>query len=394
MRTEDVMDPLGVYIHIPFCKSKCAYCDFYSIPESEPRRMEEFVRALLIHLRECQKLYRSYLVDTVYFGGGTPSCLPVKMLQRLLKAVQKTFVITGGAEITMEVNPETLEAEDYVLLKEAGVTRISIGAQSSNDDELKMLGRIHDFERVRQAVKDARAAGFDNISIDLMYGLPGQTKATLQQSLDDVIALEPEHISAYALKLEEGTPMAKQGVTLPDDDIVANRYMQICRCLGAYGFEHYEISNFCKPGFRSRHNSKYWDLSEYLGLGPGAHSFMNHMRYSAIKDVDRYCECIRKNLPIIDECDDEPVVNRIGEYIMLHLRTAEGIDIHDFETRFRMDLMPYITRLDEYKEHGLVRCDGESFALTEVGWFVSNAIILEILTALEENSPIPQTEIL
>ena len=261
---------LGLYIHIPFCKSKCDYCDFYSLPEREAR-MDAYQKALLAHLKETAPQAKGYLVDTVYFGGGTPSFYGEKRLRELLSAVKKRFEVAGNAEISLEANPDSVDKKSMVRLRRAGVNRVSLGMQSAHDDELEALHRAHTWQQTRQAVAAIREAKVKNLTLDLIYGLPGQDMARWQDSVEQAIALQPEHLSCYGLKVEEGTPLCgrvQRGEVLPTDDEQADMYLWGVERLEAAGYHQYEISNFAQTGFQSRHNLKYWLTRPYLGFGP------------------------------------------------------------------------------------------------------------------------------
>ena len=281
---------LGLYLHIPFCKSKCAYCDFYSLPHSE-EKMDAYAAALLRHLEEVAPRCTAHTVDTVYFGGGTPSYLGEKQLTHLLKAVKKRFHVPSDAEITLEANPDS--AGDWKALRtlrKAGFNRISLGVQAADDDLLRRIGRVHTWEQALSAAAAARMAGFDNLSLDLIYGLPGQTLEAWQDTLRSAAALEPQHLSCYGLKVEPGTPLWQQrdSADLPDDDTQADMYLWTVDYLQKKGYGQYEISNFAQPGYESRHNLKYWTLGEYAGFGPGAHSDMGGVRFAYERDLDSY----------------------------------------------------------------------------------------------------------
>lgn len=251
--------PLGLYLHIPFCVKKCAYCDFYSVTDAS--RMDAYTDALIRSIREYGEKSAGRTTDTVYLGGGTPSYLGGARLERILHAVRESFALAEDTEITVECNPESTDAALLDALRRGGANRLSFGVQAAHDNELRRIGRIHDFARARSAVLLAHEHGFSNISLDLMYGLPGQTQDMFLDSLVQCLALQPTHLSCYGLKLEPMTEMGREAPVLPDDDAQADTYLALCRVLRQHGFEHYEISNFALPGFRSRHNSKYWDLS-------------------------------------------------------------------------------------------------------------------------------------
>ena len=284
------MRSLGLYIHIPFCKAKCIYCDFYSLPRAEGQ-MDAYVSALTAQLAAWRERTADCTVDTVYFGGGTPSYLGPDCLCRLLDAVFQSYRVAPGAEITLEANPDS--AQDISALRQlhdAGFDRLSLGMQSADDAELRRIGRVHTYAQTVRAVENARAAGFDNLSLDLIYGLPEQTMTRWQANLDAALSLAPEHLSCYGLKVEEGTPLFAQRkrFTLPDDDAQADMYLYAVDFLAQHGYEQYEISNFCRSGRESCHNSRYWALSEYLGFGPGAHSDFGGERFALARDLDAY----------------------------------------------------------------------------------------------------------
>ena len=381
------MRPLGIYIHIPFCKTKCAYCDFYSKPCIKAD-INEYIKALLAHLEEASLKNSDYAVDTVYFGGGTPTIIGEANLIKLLKAVNKSFNVQKGCETTLEANPNTVTYPMLKRLRRAGFNRISFGAQSSNPFELKALGRTHTFDRAVEAVELARKAKIKNISLDLMYGIPGQTESTWKRSLEDIIALAPEHISCYALKLEEGTPMFENAAEydFPSDDDMADFYLMAVEMLKAAGYVQYEISNFAKPGFESRHNSKYWHLQDYWGFGPSAHSFMGKTRYSYVRSTEQYVRGVLSHDVIIDKSETcSSTSERAGEYLMLALRTVRGISAQVLEKQ-------YLTYFDEiekcllkYHRHGHVEFDGEVWRLTPQGFLISNTIISDVLIALENS---------
>lgn len=374
---------LGLYIHVPFCVSKCYYCDFYSL-SGQGGRMDAYVAALLAHLREYGAVCGGYTVDTVYFGGGTPSYLGEKRLTALLTEIGKRFTFAKNAEITVECNPDSMTKPLLKKLKKAGVNRLSVGLQSANDDELATLGRVHTFAEARAAVETAQALGFDNLSLDLMYGLPHQTTQGFLASVDAALALCPTHLSCYSLKLEPGTRMARENPPLPDDDAQAETYLALCDRLAGAGFAHYEISNWARAGQRSRHNSKYWDLSEYLGLGPGAHSYLGGRRFEFVRDLDAYCAGLTADGgSIVSDEEDVPTMQRHGEYLMLRLRTRDGVSESDFHRLFQRDFEPYAEKLRPLAAHGLAACDMDRWYLTDRGFLVSNAVIAEVLSADE-----------
>ncbi|MBQ7624497.1 MAG: radical SAM family heme chaperone HemW [Clostridia bacterium] len=369
----------GIYVHIPFCKSKCSYCDFYSIPTSDERLMDEYLGALIKQIGDYSLGGAKYPADTVYIGGGTPSYFGGKRISVLLKEIRKRFSVSETAEITVEVNPESCSEKFFKILKKSGVNRVSVGVQSSDDKELSELSRVHDFAEAQKAVNDCRKYCTDNISVDLMFGLPGQTLESLERSLEDILSLEPKHISCYALTPYEGTPLYENRRFLPDDDLVADMYLYLVEKLNGRGFIQYEISNFAKKEYKSKHNSKYWELKPYIGLGAAAHSFFGNKRFSCVKNVEKYIEKIAANEPVIDVADEIADANRVGEYIMLRLRTADGINESDFYKRFDRDFIPYAGRLEKYVKSGHAVHEGENYRLTPKGFFISNTIIADVL---------------
>ena len=373
---------LGLYIHIPFCKAKCAYCDFYSLAHSE-EKMDAYMAALLRHLEEVAPRAAGMQVDTVYFGGGTPSYLGAARLCRILQTVLRRYDVARDAEITLEANPDSAgDWKELRKLRRAGFNRLSLGVQSTDDALLRRIGRVHTYEQVQQAVKAARQAKFTNLSLDLIYGLPGQTMEDWQRTLADAVALGPEHLSCYGLKLEEGTPLwqQRQTLTLPDDDAQADMYLYTVAALGEMGYEQYEISNFAKPGKASRHNLKYWNMEEYAGFGPGAHSDFGGVRYGYVRDIDSY---IAGKL-VLSESENDSTLARDYEYVMLSLRTAAGIDRQTFEKRYRQRFQPMEALFEQYEKAGLALPTGGGWRLTPKGFLVSNSIIAALQEALAQ----------
>lgn len=368
--------PLGIYVHIPFCKSKCEYCDFYSLGGSRDRRTtDQYLQALADHIRETGRLAPDYTVDTVYFGGGTPSFFGAENLEKILDELQKRFHFGADPEITLEANPDS--AQDISALRQlhdAGFDRLSLGMQSADDAELRRIGRVHTHAQTVRAVENARAAGFDNLSLDLIYGLPEQTMTRWQANLDAALALAPEHLSCYGLKVEEGTPLfaRRERFTLPDDDTQADMYLSALGLLARQGYEQYEISNFCRPGRASRHNSRYWTLAEYLGFGPGAHSDFGGERFALARDLDTYLA----GHTVYSERSAPSARERETERVMLALRTTHGV---------AADTLPEAARriLRNCEAHGLAHLSGGFYALTPRGFLVSNAILVDLLETME-----------
>ncbi len=359
-------NPIGLYIHIPFCLKKCNYCDFYSVAVNDQVK-QDYVDALIKEIKQWgDKLSRP--IDTIYFGGGTPSLL-AEFLPLIMKEVKASFCLLEGAEITMEMNPADNCEEILNFALEAGVNRLSIGAQSGVTQELEVLGRRHTLEQTAETVKLARSLGFDNISLDIMLGLPNSNEKSLQKSLEFITDLNPEHISAYILKIEENTVFHKiyDTLGLPDEDSTADQYLQMCKYLEDKGYGHYEISNFAKPNFESRHNLKYWELKEYLGLGPSAHSFINGKRFYFKRDLSKFLEG-SSPLPDGDGGGEE-------ERIMLALRLSKGVKLElneELEKKCRL-----------LNQNKLLNINDQSISLTDQGMLLSNSIITEILECIK-----------
>lgn len=380
------MTPLGIYIHIPFCLSKCAYCDFYSKCGNK-NEYKEYTDAVVSHISEAHLRSSDYEVDTIYFGGGTPTAIGEKNLIKILGAILRSFRVSEKCEVTCEANPNSVTYPMLKRLRRAGFSRLSFGMQSADKSELRTLGRTHSFDDVRAAVEMARRAKFSNLSLDLMYGLPSQTTETFLDSLDAAIALSPEHISCYCLKIEEGTPLAERPETLflPSDDEQADMYLAAVTRLRDEGYMQYEISNFAKEGFESRHNMKYWTLGEYWGFGPSAHSLVGKKRFSYIRDTALYIDAIANRDEVIDKIETINESARCGEYLMLGLRTRYGISGDVLEKR-------YLTYFDEiekvllrYHKTGHTEFDGHNWSLTPEGFLISNRIIGDVLDALESS---------
>lgn len=373
--------PKGLYLHIPFCAKKCAYCDFYSACVSDGM-LDSYTKSLIREIKNWGGVLRRPVFDTVYFGGGTPSLLGGR-LAAVADAVYSAFEILPGAEITLELNPTGDRSKTYGFMKTArksGVNRLSVGAQSGSDRELKLLGRTHSAADTLAAVSAAREAGFDNISLDLMLGLPGSDTGTLSESIDFILSAKPEHISAYILKIEENTYFYKmrESLSLPDDDSAADQYLYMCERLEKSGYLHYEISNFCLPGRESRHNLKYWRCREYLGIGPSAHSFIDGKRFYYPRDMKAF---IKGTKPVYDGDGGDA-----EEYIMLRLRLAEGLDLRELESRFRINTDRIKKAVMPIEKMGLLITSGENIRLTDKGMAVSNSIITEILENCDENT--------
>lgn len=379
--------PLGLYIHVPFCKHKCIYCDFYSLAGQEAR-MDDYTAAVCAHLTETAPFAAGHMVDTVYIGGGTPTYLGADRLGKILKTVHKKYRVAKDAEITLEANPDS--AGDWKALRalrRAGVNRISLGMQSACDEELSAIGRVHTQAQTAAAVEAVRRAGIKNLSLDLIYGLPDQTPERWQENLSAAVALEPEHLSCYGLKVEEGTPLfqRREAYNLPGDDAQADMYLYTVEFLERMGYAQYEISNFARPGMESRHNLKYWHLDEYAGFGPGAHSDFGGVRYAYARDLDAYIRGVATGAPMLSESERIPPLDRDTEYVMLGLRLREGLDPREFERRFRRRFNCFLPFLEQCRQNGYA-CEEEGrWHLTPKGFLVSNQIIGGMLDALAQD---------
>ncbi len=357
---------LGLYIHIPFCVKKCNYCDFYSVVPTDNIR-SAYIESLLKEIKKWgERTARP--IDTMYIGGGTPSLLSKAELSAILGAVRESFSLTDTAEITVEVNPGDNLSSFFKCAAGLGINRVSIGVQSCTDSELCMLGRRHTAQDAKEAVAAARNAGIKNISADIMIGLPNSTEETLKASIDGILSLETEHISAYILKVEKDTPFDLMKVRVPDDDIVTDQCLQLCAALREAGYEHYEISNFAKPGYQSRHNNRYWLLQEYIGIGPAAHSFFEGERFYYERDIGAFINGA-KTIPDGKGGDKY-------EYIMLSLRLASGLNFKEYEEKYGAPYHPFlIKKAKNLEKFGYCKVDDESISLTDKGMLVSNAII-------------------
>lgn len=366
---------IGIYVHVPFCAAKCAYCDFYSLT-GKPELWDAYVTRMIADLQQQAVSCQNWPVDTIYFGGGTPSILGGERLAAILHTIDHCYTVQPDAEITVEANPDSMTDDFLTTIRAAGVNRLSMGIQSADDDMLRAIGRIHTFEQAKDAFFRARQAGFDNLSVDLMYALPGQTVPQLAQSIDALLELHPEHLSCYGLTLEPHTSLGRQNPILPDEDTQADMYLLLCQKMAQAGFEHYEISNFAKSTYRSRHNSRYWNQSPYLGFGPGAHGDWNSIRYEYPRDLSAW---LTGQLEPIQEDTD---IDRAAEYVMLSLRTSDGFDSGHYERTFSRRAQPIERVLSslpaEYVSH-----TGSRWHLTDTGFLISNAILVSVLGALE-----------
>ena len=378
MKNREENSPMEIYIHIPFCIRKCDYCDFLSGP-SGPEEQADYVQALLREIQAVEE-GEGRSVSSIFIGGGTPSVLDERLLGDILKEIRNRFKIEECAEITIEVNPGTANIGKLQAYREMGINRLSIGLQSPQDRELKILGRIHNYEQFLETYQEARTVGFDNINIDLMSAIPDQTYEGWVKNLRTVAELEPEHISAYSLIVEEGTPFAARKLNLPDEDTEYNMYEATAQILKEYGFEQYEISNYARKGRKCRHNVGYWTRQDYLGFGLGASSLYGKERFANTADMKKYLENSKNPEKIREK---EPSLTRedeMAEFMFLGLRMTKGISKADFQRCFGCTIESvYGEVLEKYESMELLlEKDGRIF-LSREGIHVSNSIMAEFL---------------
>lgn len=374
---------LGIYIHIPFCKQKCYYCDFPSYAGKEACQ-DAYLDALLFEIRKEGRAYQDKIVDTVFFGGGTPSVLPKEALPRIIAALRESFTLADDAEVSAEANPGTVDKEKLTAWREAGIDRISFGVQSFHDSLLRNIGRIHTAEQATDAIKLAREAGFDNINLDLIYGLPSQTVAMLEDDVKRAVSLGIEHISVYGLIVEEDTvleAMVDEGkVTLPSDEDEEAMYDHVTTYLEDIGYHRYEISNYARDGKVCRHNLKYWQFADYLGLGSAAHSFVAGKRFANERSIEKYIRRMTKEGTARLDDEAETIEELRGEYVFLALRTTEGIDTEDFQKTFGMDFfVQYGDIINRMMTQGLLMRDGRYVRLTKLGMKYGNRVFAQFV---------------
>jgi oxygen-independent coproporphyrinogen-3 oxidase len=352
--------------------------------------MDRYNKALEAHIREGGARATKYVVDSVYFGGGTPSYFGAERLRQTFQTITKRFNVSKSAEVTLEANPDTVTEKGCKRLISAGFNRISIGVQTNDDQLLRVLGRPHTFRQAKQAVDIARMAGFDNVSLDLMYGLPAQTPQQWADALGSVMDLKPDHISCYGLTVNEGTPLYnyQSQAALPDDDAQAAMYLYAVSTLEAYGYHQYEISNFAKTGRECLHNLKYWLGGEYMSFGPSAASDFAGTRYTFASDLPRYIKAISTGDAITTECEYVPIKERAGEYVMLRMRTVYGIARREYETTFLMPFDPLEKVLAFYQSRGLTRQQEGRWRFTPQGFLVSNQLIGQLIDAQRNSTPL------
>lgn len=389
---------LALYVHIPFCQAKCPYCDFNSYAGLEGL-MTPYADALIAEMALWREATRDARVATVFFGGGTPSFLPLAETERIVAALRGSFRLAPAAEITVEANPGSADSARLDGLRRLGFNRLSLGVQSFRDDELRLLGRVHSVAEARQAYRAARRAGFENVNLDLIYGLPGQPLAAWQRTLTEAIALRPEHLSLYALTLEEGTPLAadvaRGRLPAPDPDLAADMYLWAGEALAAAGYQHYEISNWALPGYRCRHNLVYWHNQPYLGLGAGAHSCLGGFRFAAIRDPRRYIREVTAagakptanglsgflaRLPHLESVVQAAPARAMAETAILGLRLVEGMSLAAFRRRFGVGLLSaYGPAVAELTAAGLLERTNGRLRLTPKGCLLGNEVFVRFL---------------
>ncbi|MBR6614290.1 MAG: radical SAM family heme chaperone HemW [Clostridia bacterium] len=377
------MKDLGIYIHIPFCKSKCFYCDFYSKPECTNNNIEEYIDTICMELLANSELLQERNITTVYFGGGTPSLIDAKHIAKILDIIR--LFNNSIEEITIEANPESLNKEKLTAYLEAGVNRLSLGLQSANDNTLKKIGRIATKEMFEKAYMDAIEAGFSNISTDVIIGLPDETLEDFKNTVEYILSLDKiKHISAYSLEVHEGTKLdflLNSGfLTLPDENNEREMKYTLDKMLEEKGFNKYEISNYAKPKYESKHNTGYWNQQEYLGLGAAAASFINSTRYTNIPDMDKYIEYIKQGISVKQDVEEMDLLDTMKEYIILRLRLKEGLNFNEFKLKFKKDVLDmYKVQIDKLVEEGLLEKDDKGIRLTYKGEDLANIVWQEFI---------------
>lgn len=371
----------GIYLHIPFCKRRCIYCDFFSTTANDKK--STYVQALSKELELRKDYLDGEIIDTIYFGGGTPSQLEEKDFIQLFETIYKIYTINPKAEITIEANPDDLTPQYIAMLRTLPFNRLSMGIQTFKEDTLRLLHRRHTAAQAQQAYQHCREAGFQNISIDLMYGLPGETLEDWQKDLQTALQMRPEHISAYHLIYEEGTPLwnlkEAHQVEETDEDLSVSLFKELIHTLKSNGYEHYEISNFCRPGFHSRHNSSYWTGKKYLGCGPSAHSYDGISRQWNVASLSQYIQGIQKGTPY-QEKEELDLYTRYNDFIITRLRTTYGIPTHILKETFGETLFDYCMRMaSPHLKQGFLTLDNHIMKLTEKGIFISDGIMSDLL---------------
>ena len=398
---------LGLYIHIPFCVSKCAYCDFLSFPINEKSKqtdtaswhvVAQYVEALLKEIESYQrKEYKSYHVNTIFVGGGTPSILASEEVQRIFRALYKNFTIDKEAEISLEVNPGTVTREKVEAWKAVGINRLSIGLQSTNNEELKVLGRAHTFQQFQETFEMIQRAGFTNVNIDLISGIPGQTLEGFSMTLEEIGKYNPKHISTYSLMIEEGTVFGdlygdrligevasqKKPLSLPTEEVDWEMYKRTEEVLTSFGYQRYEISNYAKDGLVCKHNTRYWEREEYLGIGLGAASLIGNIRFRNIRDMEMYLERVQRNESVREDEETETLTlkEQMDEFVFLGLRQIKGVSKAKFYQCFGEDMeVMYKVPISKLMKENLLIIEGDNVRLTKRGIDLSNAVFVEFIS--------------
>lgn len=371
----------SLYVHIPFCEKKCIYCDFYSVENL--RAMDRFLKALEIEIDSSFLPKPKPTFETIFFGGGTPSLLKPSEVEKILNHLHRRFSIQANAEITLETNPGTVDLAKLKGYRLLGVDRLSVGIQSFHEDELQFLSRIHSSNEAKECIKIARRAGFDNVSLDLIFALPNQIMERWQSNLQQAVELEPQHISAYSLIVEEGTPLyrmvANQRVVTVPEELEAEMYEFTIDFLTNHGYEQYEVSNFALPGFHSRHNSNYWNHSNYLGFGPSAHSFWNRKRWRNISSIRKYCENLFQHQTIVEAEELLGKDELLEEEIYLGLR-SRGLNLQMVKNHFNVDLLQRsCNKIHSFIQDQLLAIEGDMLLLTKRGFLYCDEIVLQLL---------------
>nr|MDD6335271.1 radical SAM family heme chaperone HemW [bacterium] len=377
--------PLGIYVHLPFCRARCAYCDFYSNAAMDKGCMQAYIRHVIREVDLWAARADGMPVATVYLGGGTPSYLPIEGIEELLAAIRRAFLLEKDAEVTLEANPDSVTEQKLDRWRAAGVNRLSLGVQAAQDHLLAVLGRVHTVGQAERAIRQARHAGFDNLSLDAMLGLPGQTMGDWLETLDFIA--QARHVSCYALevypKTELGRRIAEGQLILPDEDTVVDMMHACTKKMAAYGLARYEVSNYARQGYASRHNQNYWLRGDYIGLGAGAHGFFQGVRYENAVDLAHYACCLRKNRLPCGPGQRIFGLEAAQEELMLGLRRVQGISRADFERRYGV---PAISQTLEKRllSYGVLEPDTACLRLSEKGFDLMNSVLVEVLNALEQ----------
>lgn len=381
--TQGKKNSLGLYLHIPFCRSKCLYCDFYSIPSARPEAVERYADAICKHIEHMGERAKGRAVDSVFMGGGTPTLMNVEQFGRICSALEEAFSFASDCEFTVEANPATFDAEKVKELRVMGVNRLSIGMQSANAEELRLLGRTHRSDEVKMAVDAVNRGGIDNFNLDLMYGIPSQTVESFGRTLELVKTLEPNHISVYGLQLEEGTPLyrRRERYVFPDEDAERDMNRLAASVLGSAGYNRYEISNYARDGYECRHNLRYWLREDYVGLGAAAHSFFEGVRYFAPDGIEEYISAVNAGNYRDIQLDEQRIDSdeAVSEYVMLRMRLASGISPEEFLRDTGKSFEAYEKLMQPFIHSGHIACENGRYFFTPDGFDVSNYILARLV---------------